>query len=144
VREWLASDGDARAVDDASLGEGVRCDPVGCIAHLPDGRLVALSRSLDALAEDCERAAVIVSPRDTPPGCASARVIDRMVWRQAGAVALYRDGHGFVARPSRPPGYDRPWSPAYVARGPIVRPGLRAPASGPDATPRSEDLAPDD
>jgi competence protein ComEC len=141
ISEWLAADGDSRATGDTSLTAGVRCDAIGCIGRLADGRLVALSLSLEAFAEDCRRAAVIASPREAPPGCA-ARVIDRATWRQTGAVAFYQEGQKFAVTPTRPPGYDRPWSPAYVA--PIVRPGLRTRAPAPDATPRSEDLGPED
>jgi hypothetical protein len=55
-------------------------------------------------------------------------------------VELYIDGKGFAVNPARPPGYDRPWSPAHVTPKQITRPGLRTP----DATPRGEDLQPDD
>jgi len=143
VRDWLAADGDARAADAPGVSDGIRCDPVGCIGRLADGRLVALSLSLEAFAEDCRRAVVIASPTEAPPGCA-ARVFDRATWRRTGAVALYRDGKDFAVIPSRPPGYDRPWSPADAARPQVTRPGLRAPRRAPDATPRSEDLRPED
>jgi competence protein ComEC len=139
VRDWLAADGDGRAVNDPSLRAGVRCDPIGCIGRLADGRLVALSLSLEAFAEDCARAAVIASPREAPPGCA-ALAFDRTQWRQSGAVELHRDGQGFAVTPTRPPGYDRPWAPTRVAPRPVTRPGLRTP----DATPRSEDREPGD
>jgi len=142
VREWLAADGDSRAIGDASLSDGIRCDGIGCIGRLADGRLVALSLSLEAFAEDCRRAAVIASPREAPPGCA-AQVLDRTVLRETGAVAVFREGQTFAVRASRPPGYDRPWSPAYAAPT-VTRPGLRAPARAPDATPRSEDVEPGD
>ena len=38
IKEWLAADGDTRDVKDASLREGVRCDAIGCIGTLKDGR----------------------------------------------------------------------------------------------------------
>jgi len=141
VRDWLASDGDARAVGDKSLGRGIACDPAGCVGRLADGRLVALSLTLEAFAEDCRRAAVIASPRDAPPGCASL-VIDRKRWRLSGAVALYQQRDGFGVVPSRPQGYDRPWSPAIAERGATVpaRSGNRTRRRTPDATPRVEDL----
>jgi competence protein ComEC len=139
VRDWLAADGDGRALDDPTLRAGVRCDAVGCLARLADGRPVALSLSLEAFAEDCARAAVIASPREAPPRCA-ALVFDRGRWSESGAVELYIDGKGFAVNPARPPGYDRPWSPAHVTPKQITRPGLRTP----DATPRGEDLQPDD
>ena len=144
VREWLTADADRRQPKDQSLTAGVRCDPDGCVGALADGRLIALSRTLAAFAEDCQRAAVIASPRDAPPGCAAGLIIDRSRWRGSGAVALYREGKGFALWPTRPPGYDRPWSPAYVASTPVPRRTLRAPDRTPDATPRPEDLQPGD
>ena len=37
VREWLAADGDGRDVHDPSLGQGIACDPSGCVGKLVDG-----------------------------------------------------------------------------------------------------------
>jgi competence protein ComEC len=139
ARDWLAADGDERKIDDTSLTDGIRCDPVGCVGRLANGKLIALSLALEALAEDCRLTAVVASPLDAPPKCA-ARAFDRAARRETGAVALYRDGQGFSVWPARLPGYDRPWSPAYRAPLPRTRPGLRTPARGPDATPRPEDL----
>jgi competence protein ComEC len=87
----------------------------------------------------------VLSRRDAPPGCA-ALVIDRQVWRQSGAIALRRVGHGFEIIATRPAGYDRPWAPAAAqprdtaetARSAPARPQTR------DATPREEDLEPGD
>src|SRR3954471_6348593 len=42
-KEWLAADADARLPTDPSLGAGVSCDDLGCVAAMADGRLVALS-----------------------------------------------------------------------------------------------------
>jgi competence protein ComEC len=39
AKEWLAADGDDRLPNDKSLGERFRCDPLGCIVTLPDGKL---------------------------------------------------------------------------------------------------------
>jgi competence protein ComEC len=111
IGEWLAADGDGRAVDDPSLGKGVSCDDAGCLAQLADGKRVSLALSAAAFAEDCRRAAVVVTPRQGPRHCA-ALLIDREVWRRTGAVALKRDGNGFEMIAARPPGYDRPWARA--------------------------------
>jgi competence protein ComEC len=43
------------------LGEGIACDPLGCIGRLADGRLVAYVFAPDAFEEDCRRAAVVVA-----------------------------------------------------------------------------------
>ena len=110
MREWLAADADGREVTDHGLGEGITCDPLGCIGRLRDKRLVSHVPSPDAFEEDCRRAAVIVAIRDEPPDCA-AMVIGRSLWRERGAIALRRDGTGFVIEFTRPPNFDRPWAP---------------------------------
>src|ERR1700716_3195586 len=76
VREWLAADADARQPGDASLADGVSCDEAGCVAQLPDGGFVALVLRPEALADNCTRAAVIVTTRQASPDCA-ALVIDQ-------------------------------------------------------------------
>jgi competence protein ComEC len=137
VREWLAADGDARLPADPALQTGYQCDEDGCIAKLLDGRLVSHVLAPDAFAEDCTRAAVVVSAREASPQC-QAYVVDRKVWRARGAIALRRDGKGFRQTEARPAGTDRPW-----ARSPDVPSEAAQPAARPtarDATPRSEDL----
>jgi competence protein ComEC len=168
IREWLAADADPRSATDKNLGEGARCDAIGCTAKLPDGRLVAHARDIEAFEEDCAKAAVVVSPLQAPDACA-ALLIDRSAARRNGALTLREDGKGFVATKAYPPGYDRPWAQAHPAP-PVVaatedagtqatppstqprgaspsRPQTttRQPArpSAPDATPPS-DIGPDD
>src|ERR1700722_813866 len=80
VREWLAADGDARLPTDASVAAGFACDPDGCAARLADGTAVAVSRTAAALADDCFRAALIVTQRIVPADCA-AKVLDRRALR---------------------------------------------------------------
>jgi competence protein ComEC len=72
TREWLAADGNERTVKDASLNAGVRCDEIGCIGHLADGRLVSMALAPEAFLEDCARAAVVISAREAPGGCSGA------------------------------------------------------------------------
>jgi competence protein ComEC len=131
LKEWLKADGDGRAPDDPSLGAGVRCDAVGCIGRLGDGRLVSMALSAEALAEDCARAVVVVSPREGPPVCA-ARLIDRDVWRNNGAIALRWSGGYFQQSAGRPDGYERPWA--------RHAPNAGAASPPPDATPPVQDL----
>lgn len=87
IKEWLMADGDARTPKDASLGLGVRCDAIGRIGKLKDGRLASFALSAEAFAEDCTRAAVVVSPRQSPGAC-QATLIDRAAWRVNGAMTL--------------------------------------------------------
>jgi competence protein ComEC len=141
VREWLAADGDPRPPKDTTLGNGIRCDEAGCIGRLRDGSPVAVAKTIEAFEEDCRRAALVVSARDVPPGCA-AFVVDRQVWRRSGAIALRRVGEGFEVTPTRRAGYDRPWARAIVRGGDTSEPGSSRPAGTQprDATPRAEDL----
>src|SRR3984957_14941722 len=125
VKEWLAADADARNPGDGSLGEGVSCDESGCVTALPDGGFVALSLKPDALSDDCDRAALVVTARQSPPSCRSA-VIDQPRLQRQGAMALWRTGHGFAADAIRPKGFDRPWSPA-VAGDAEPEPSLERP-----------------
>ncbi len=97
TREWLAADADGRDPSDKALGEGIACDPSGCIGKLGDRRLVSYVFAPDAFEEDCRHAAIIVATRDAPPDCETT-VIGRRDWRQRGALALYRNGSGFVHR----------------------------------------------
>jgi competence protein ComEC len=113
LKEWLAADADPRLATDASLAEGVSCDETGCVTQLAGGGLVALALRPDALGDDCERAALLVTARQAPPACPSP-VIDLDRLRRQGAVALRRTRAGFVADAVRPTGFDRPWSPAVA------------------------------
>ncbi len=40
LKAWLSADADARAIDDKTLSDGVRCDDAGCAVQMPDGRYV--------------------------------------------------------------------------------------------------------
>jgi competence protein ComEC len=152
TREWLAADADGRDVNDKGLGEGVACDALGCIGKLVDGRLVSYAFAPDAFDEDCRRAAIVVATRDAPPDC-KATVIGRKQWREQGALALYRDGDGFIIESARPLNYDRPWAPRIAHAPSAGGQETAANATSPqpthsprprDATPAAEDLQADD
>ena len=138
IKEWLAADGDNRTPKDAGLHAGVACDAIGCIGHLKDGRLASMALKIEAFAEDCTRAAVVVSAREAPAACA-ATLIDRKAWRTHGAIALRWTGDRFEEAFAQPPGYERPWAPA--AREAAV---TKKATPALDATPRVEDLEPGD
>lgn len=142
VREWLGADADARTASDPSLREGIACDEIGCVARLADGTMVALPFAAEAFEEDCRRAAVVVSQRAAPPSCAAV-TIDRTVWPRTGASALYRAGKGWETVVAYPAGYDRPWARAVPTRASEAPSSTAIPAPR-DATPRAEDLAPED
>jgi competence protein ComEC len=148
IREWLAADadarGDARAVAAAVKARaGYACDDDGCVARLAGGGVVAIGTSPAAMADDCARAALVLTTRAAPPAC-GAMVIDRMTPRELGALALRRVGGGWEVTAAEPRGQDRPWTPA--AREGRAR--VSVPAAGSatqhDATPGEEDLRADD
>ncbi|MET3838421.1 ComEC/Rec2 family competence protein [Bradyrhizobium sp. OAE829] len=142
VKEWLAADADARKPADASLTEGVSCDESGCVTQGAGGGFVALALRPEALADDCERAALLVTARPSPAAC-GASVIDAERLRRQGAMVLRRSGSGFTIDAVRPRGVDRPWSPAIAGEGDaettILAPRRAAPRAV-DATPSEADL----
>ncbi len=145
LKEWLAADADPRQPTDASLAEGVSCDEAGCVGQTADGGFVTLALRPDALADDCERAALVVTMRQAPPSCASP-VIDRDRLRRLGAMTLRRTRDGFAVDAVRPKGVDRPWSPA-VAGDIEAETNLMTRPTAPravDATPSEADLQAED
>jgi competence protein ComEC len=145
VRAWLAADGDARAADDPAIQRGARCDDAGCAVQMADGRYVTIAKRADAFADDCEKAAIIVTARQPPPAC-RARIVDQQRLQQTGSLALYGRGGAFVAEAVRPPGSNRPWARNALeaddsGEGSVVRTPTSRPA---DATPSVENLPPED
>ncbi len=145
LREWLAADADPRSAGDAALADGTSCDESGCVTALADGRLVALALRVDALTDDCSRAALIVTARPAPADCA-AMIIDRERLRSQGALALFRKDNGFALHAVKAKGSNRPWSPATTGEGEFemsLAPRPAAPRNR-DATPSEADLQSED
>lgn len=142
LREWLAADADPRPATDASFTAGVSCDDFGCVMQSAGGALIAQALKAEALADDCERAALIVTIRQPPAACA-ASVIDAERLRRQGAMALRRSREGFVVDAVKPRGLDRPWSPSVAGGGEaattLLAPRVASPALV-DATPSDADL----
>jgi competence protein ComEC len=145
VKAWLAADADGRAADDPTLTLGARCDDAGCAVQMPDGRYVTIAQRSDAFADDCEKAALIVTARQPPPNC-KARVIDQARLQQSGSLALYSRSGAFVTEAVRPVGNNRPWARNALTADdageiPAVRPSTSRPV---DATPSVESLSVED
>src|SRR2546430_16224017 len=86
TREWLAGDADVRLFGDPSLADGVSCDDSGGVTQAAGGALVALALRPDALADDCTRAALIVTSRQAPSGCGGSGISTGRL-RGEGAIA---------------------------------------------------------
>jgi competence protein ComEC len=138
VKEWLAADADARLPIDATLSDGVSCDEAGCVTQMADGGLVALAQRGEALTDDCEHAALLVTARQVSPSCA-ASVITAERLRRQGAMLLWRTREGFAIQAVRPRGIDRPWSPGGAIDPEAADTTL---ASRTTAVPRAVDATP--
>lgn len=98
VSIWLAADADPRPVVPAALADGWSCDTTGCVftrpvtgpGLAPDARLeIAVVRHPDAFAEDCRRAALVITPLVAPPGCREwTTVVDRIDLAHNGAATV--------------------------------------------------------
>jgi competence protein ComEC len=111
--EWLKRDGDTREIA-GTLGtraNGVRCDGDGCTAQAPAGALVAITRRIDALPDDCARAAVVISAVPVRKSCAGPKlVIDRFAVARSGAQAVWLNGKTARIETVQNERGDRPWS----------------------------------
>jgi competence protein ComEC len=145
LKAWLAADADARMPGDPSLTEGVHCDDAGCATRLADGRFVTIAQRADAFADDCVKAALIVTARQPPPSC-KARIISQERLRESGSLALYERNGVFAADAVRPAGTNRPWARnALAADDGVELVQARTGSSRQvDATPSAETLGPDD
>ncbi|WP_372426087.1 ComEC/Rec2 family competence protein [Salinarimonas chemoclinalis] len=109
LAQWLQADGDPRAPDDPGLVAGVACDPLGCVAPLPDVGAVALVRAPGAFAEDCARAAIVVSRLTAPAWCAAPHVLDRARLARTGAATLRLRDEAIAIETVRRTPETRPW-----------------------------------
>jgi competence protein ComEC len=140
--QWLRADGDDREPDDASLRAGARCDPLGCVVALPDGRAVAYVADRRAFREDCRRAAILVTRLRAPPECAAPILLDRAFLDGHGATSVtFRDRAPRVAT-VRSPERSRPWLPKPATRpAPQPQPsparGTAVPLEPPDEEPEA-------
>ncbi|HEY6024647.1 MAG TPA: ComEC/Rec2 family competence protein [Pseudolabrys sp.] len=142
VKEWLAADADPRTPKDPGISNGVTCDAIGCVGRLGNGRLVSIVLGVEAFAEDCARAAVVVSPREASSPACAAIVIDRKIGRFQGAVALRWTGDRFEQTATRPLGYERPWTSGLARNSAVMQ--TPAESGSHDTAPRTEDLDADD
>jgi len=146
VKEWLAADADPRQAGDVSLADGVSCDEDGCAVQMADGSFAALGLQPEALADDCERAALLVTTKQVPVAC-GATIIGLERLRRQGAMALRHTKGGFSVEAARPGGFDRPWSPAAAGDSETDSTTLtarRSATTGVDTTPAETDLQADE
>ena len=91
-------------------GGALDCDASACL-YRAAGRVVALERDGDALAEDCRVADLVVSPVAAHRSCRGTHVIDRIdTWRKGG-YAVWLDPQRIRVETVRDWQGERPWVP---------------------------------
>lgn len=108
---WLEAAGDRRKGDHPSLLATRRCDPAGCTIALTGGRVLALPRTPEALAEDCRRADIVIAREAVPSTCPRpSLVLDRRAIGEARGIAI-RAGPVLEVVTRRELCGARPWCP---------------------------------
>jgi competence protein ComEC len=90
--QWLKRDGDARDPKSAvaNAKDNIRCDGYGCIARALDGSRVAVVARIEALAEDCANASILVSAVPAARHCRGPKlVLDKFDIAKAGGYAIW-------------------------------------------------------
>jgi competence protein ComEC len=109
---WLRRAGDDRLPDEAIGGPGLKCDALGCIAHLR-GTLVAVDTRAEALSEDCANADVVISAVPAHRLCNGPRlVVDHRDALFGGAHAIWLGPSLRIEKAEDARGL-RPWTPRY-------------------------------
>ena len=140
LEQWLRADGDARKPDDAALRAGVRCDALGCVVGLADGRSVALVQDRRAFEEDCRRAAFVISPLAAPRTCKV--LLDRPFFAAHGATALRITPSGHETVTTRRPNEPRPWLQRAEPGSGVARPRDAPSRQDPSPSPAAPDGEP--
>ncbi|MGE3160149.1 MAG: ComEC/Rec2 family competence protein [Xanthobacteraceae bacterium] len=95
LARWLEHDADSRTPTEVGLGRVIRCDDVGCGATTASAQ-IAIARHPAALADDCDRADLIIWMGDGIPTCDGEGRI-RIIPRET----IARDGtHAMFVRPA--------------------------------------------
>jgi len=112
--QWLRHDGDARMPNEAVGSPFLGCDSRGCVWREPGRPLAAFPQGLEALADDCARADIVIATmpisRRIRARCHARLVVDRFdLWR-SGAIAIYYGDDGEMRmETSRETRGRRPW-----------------------------------
>lgn len=114
---WLEHDGDPRSPRDLSSAQaGFRCDASGCSA-IAAGMLVALVRHPSALADDCQRAGLVVMTMPRTAACqTNALVIDLYDLRDRGTHAINIDAGSISVTTVADTRGNRPWTASSSGR----------------------------
>ncbi|WP_420414922.1 ComEC/Rec2 family competence protein [Roseibium sp.] len=114
---WLEGEGEGLgAIKSRKMSSAQRrCDPDGCVvlAYALQGKRysgqtplkIGVSKTVQALFEDCQKADIIVTDKIVPGTCQSSVILDRVMREKRGAVSIWlappdRADHGWLGKPA--------------------------------------------
>jgi competence protein ComEC len=101
---------------DGSAGEGsLQCDVQGCL-YRAYGKVAALVREGEAIADDCHMVDLLVSPVAAHRACWNTPIIDRLDTYRKGGHAVWFDVQGITIETVRDWQGHRLWSPRQNSR----------------------------
>jgi competence protein ComEC len=109
LKAWLEADGDSRSPREVAKGQGFQCDEHSCLALIA-GRIVSHVIHPAALADDCRRAAILITPLSVTVPCPGPEaIIDaQALWEKGAHVIRIADGAIHVESVADSRGV-RPW-----------------------------------
>jgi competence protein ComEC len=150
LQQWLPSIGDPRLPADPSLRKDVSCDRFGCTGRTASGQRISLSLTPESVRQDCQRAGLIISPRQFPAAACNngTTLLAEESHRRYGAQRIMLDGARIRAREtSLDPNISRPWRRTQSREPTEIEPAPRpSEALGGPNSPRGTDVPslPDD
>jgi competence protein ComEC len=114
LARWLEHDGDGRDPKAVRKTAAFRCDPLGC-STITGGVPLAVSRHPASIADDCDRAKILIVNGARPRACdAPILILDRADLKMSGTVALHRLPNGtYEKRSVADARGERPWSSSH-------------------------------
>lgn len=110
LRRWLEHDGDRRTVKQLAAVENFRCDAAGCVTTVR-GRTLAVATTAAAVADDCERAAIVVMRSFRPRTCQRPQlVVDHAAVRAHGTHMVRFEGTRAIVETVEARRGVRPWT----------------------------------
>lgn len=128
AERWLLKFADTASLSDAAKRKGFSCDRYGCTGRLRNGLEVAVVRHPSILAEECRRAAIVITSFEVRHPCLSAaELLTPKRLRARGVHAFYVQDRGgskeAVAVTGRTHRGARPWNaaPERLRRKPTLQ-----------------------
>lgn len=114
AEQWLRHDADDRRLRTAVRSPDMKCDRSGCIHAVPGRPAIAFAYSVDAVADDCGKADIVISrvpvSRHMQEECGAELLLDYFFfWRNGATMIRFNADGGFDILTARDMRGDRPW-----------------------------------